>query len=54
MLPKPIYDMLPYCCVLAGVLLAGHFDSKIGIASAVILAVAGLRIFQKRLNNGVD
>lgn len=50
-LPTTVYEFLPSIYTLAGVLLAANFDSDIGKASATILVIVGVIVFNMRLNS---
>ena len=50
-LPTPVYEYLPSIYIIAGVLLAANFDNAIGKTAATILVLAGVIVFNVRLNS---
>jgi hypothetical protein len=48
MIPKPIYELLPYLYVLGGLIAIISMDSILGKFCGVILIVAGVVIHQMR------
>lgn len=49
MIPKPIYEVLPYGYVLAGVLAVTGTDPILGKACGVLLIIVGVFVYQARL-----
>ena len=54
MIPKPIYDFLPTIYVVAGALLAAEFHEGIGKGAALVLVLAGVLVFNMRINGRVE
>jgi len=52
-IPKPIYDFLPTIYVAAGALLAAEFHEGVGKGAALVLVLAGVLVFNMRLNSRV-
>ncbi len=50
-LPTPVYEYLPSIYIIAGVLLAANFDNAIGKTAVTILVLAGVIVFNMRLNS---
>lgn len=50
MLPKFVYEMLPTICVVAGAVTGVSFDNSLGKYAALLLVLAGVCIFNLRLN----
>lgn len=50
-LHTPVYEYLPSIYIIAGVLLAANFDNAIGKTAATILVLAGVIVFNMRLNS---
>ena len=50
-LHTPVYEYLPSIYIIAGVLLAANFDNAIGKTVATILVLAGVIVFNMRLNS---
>lgn len=50
-LSTPVYEYLPSIYIIAGVLLAANFDNAIGKTAATILVLAGVIVFNMRLNS---
>ena len=50
-LSTPVYEYLPSIYIIAGVLLAANFDNAICKTAATILVLAGVIVFNMRLNS---
>lgn len=50
-LPTPVYEYLPSIYIIAGVLLAANFENAFGKTAATILVLAGVIVFNTRLNS---
>ena len=50
-LPTPIYEYMPSIYIIAGVLLAANFENAVGKTAATILVLAGVIVFNMRLNS---
>jgi len=50
-LPTPVYEYLPSIYIIAGVLLAANFENAVGKTAATILVLAGVIVFNMRLNS---
>ena len=50
-LPTPVYEYLPSIYIIAGVLLAANFENAVGKTAAAILVLAGVIVFNMRLNS---
>jgi len=48
MLPRPLYEALPYAYILAGIVTMGGIESPIAIGSGVLLAMAGTLVMMMR------
>lgn len=48
MIPKPIYELLPYLYILIGLFSVSGFDVTGGRLSGALLMVAGVLIFKMR------
>lgn len=50
-LPTPVYEYPPSIYIIAGVLLAANFENAVGKTAATILVLAGVIVFNMRLNS---
>ena len=50
-LPTPVYEYLPSIYIIAGGLLAANFENAVGKTAATILVLAGVIVFNLRLNS---
>ena len=50
-LPTPVYEYRPSIYIIAGVLLAANFENAVGKTAATILVLAGVIVFNMRLNS---